>query len=370
MSLSLKLIARRVGAWLGAGAAAALLACTPTCASAATPANPTNPIRIAPNAQDAAAREAAAKAAAARAAARDNARENVRDARENARDNARDSVDKARDTRVENREARRDERRYERPERAADVGLWFRRAVDRGLTIADVASNGAISRLGFREGDVIVSVNGHKVAGEREFLGDLFPASPINGRVAVVVNRGGREETIYVEPQVLDQEYTTIENDPLENFGLTIDDRYPDRIVVWKVLPRSAAYYAGIRPGDVIRTFHNKPVTSLKQFTDLVRDTAPGEIQVEVNRNDKTRKLDADMPKFEARTQRQTTFRQDLDRRDQPQPKSADPTAPSLKPTLPPTPSTTPLVPPANPAKPLPPTNPTTSPVIPKLPLK
>ena len=54
--------------------------------------------------------------------------------------------------------------------RAPDIGLWFDRKAREGLVISDIASKGPITKLGFKEGDRIVSVNGKRVSREADFI--------------------------------------------------------------------------------------------------------------------------------------------------------------------------------------------------------
>src|SRR2546421_7469217 len=93
---------------------------------------------------------------------------------------------------IQNRTARQDqgtarERTALKPTdmRGPDIGLWFNRGSRDGLVISDVATRGAIAKLGFREGDRIVSVNGRRVLSEREFI-DFLLAANVN-RVEVVI---------------------------------------------------------------------------------------------------------------------------------------------------------------------------------------
>lgn len=246
---------------------------------------------------------------------RDEGRDKTRDARENVRDANRNVRETTRDARSENRDDRRDARASFRAEdvRSADIGLWFDRSAKDSLTISDVGTRGVISKLGFQEGDRIVSVNGQKVTSEKAFLSDLFANDVRNDRVDVVVMRGGREQTIQVQPSVLIEEYSYVDNDPLEHFGVVLDDRYTDKLVVWKVIPRSPAYYAGIRAGDIIVTFNGQKAPNIKEFTHLVQTTDPGNVRVDVSRNSKIRQFDVDVPQFEARSQRQTLYRPNLD---------------------------------------------------------
>jgi S1-C subfamily serine protease len=178
------------------------------------------------------------------------------------------------------------------------------------LVISDVATTGAIARVGFREGDTIVSVNGTRVSSEADFVRYVFADDVRNTRVRVVVLRGGREEVVFVEPAVLIEEMYVEHHDPLEEFGLVLDDRYTDRIVVWKVLPRTPAFYAGFRSGDVITTFSGRRIASPREFVQVVERTDPGLVAVEVNRGQRPRALEVD---FRTRAESRTALRPNLE---------------------------------------------------------
>jgi S1-C subfamily serine protease len=191
--------------------------------------------------------------------------------------------------------------------RGPDIGIWFNRSSRDALVIADVSSRGAIAKLGFREGDRIVSVNGRRVTREDEFLNYLLHGDA--RRVKVIVLRDNREETIYVEPAVLTEEYEYTEVDPLERFGIVVDDRYDDRIVVWRVIPRSPAYYAGFRPGDVIVTFGGRPYRTRTDFERGSREWKAGDASVQIRRGDKTRDLSVEIPNADRTDKRQADRR-------------------------------------------------------------
>jgi C-terminal processing protease CtpA/Prc len=196
--------------------------------------------------------------------------------------------------------------------RAPDIGLWFDRKAREGLVISDVSTKGPIAKLGFKEGDRIVSVNGKKVSREGDFIDYLISN---NRRIDVIVTREGREETIQVDPAVLLEDYGSTEVDPLEQIGIIVDDRYDDRIVVWRVIPRSPAYYAGIRAGDVLATLDSHRLGTRQEFEKSVTALNPGEVGVEIRRGDRTRELTVDVPRFETRAERRTAMRPNLDER-------------------------------------------------------
>ena len=273
--------------------------------------------------------------------ARDNASDAAKNARDDVRDNARDTV---RDPRDVNRDPARDQSRDARdPEnvrkpnpldtvrdkrdaganvnasfsaqgtRAADIGLWFDRDTSKGLVISDVATRGAIAKLGFREGDRIVSVNGQKITREDDFVTYLFADDARTQRIKVIVIRDGQEQVVYVEPAIFVEELSYVEHDPLETFGVIIDDRYTDRIVVLRVVPRSPAYYAGLRAGDTIVTLGNQRLANVATLIQRLTTGDAGEVALQINRGQATRTLHVDLPKFVNRTERRTSLRPNFD---------------------------------------------------------
>jgi hypothetical protein len=251
-----------------------------------------------------------------------------RDDRSGAGDRANRDYDRNDDRNADNRSSRSDRDKESSRDRSSrrgnmrgpDIGIWFNRSSRDGLVIADVSSRGAIAKLGFREGDRIVSVNGHRVTREDEFLQYLLHGDA--RRVKVIVLRDNREETIYVEPAVLTDEHEYAEVDPLERFGIILDDRYDDRIVVWRVIPRSPAYYAGFRPGDVIVTFGGRPYRTRSEFETGSRDWKTGDASVQIRRGDRSRDLSVEIPAFDRsdrrRGERTEVRSEQTDKRDSP----------------------------------------------------
>jgi hypothetical protein len=259
----------------------------------------------------------------------DRSREFSRDDRGFGRDDREFSRDDSRDQRSDFRDSRDDFRSTSRASysesrssdvdfraedvRSADIGLWFNRSSRDGLVISDVSSSGAITRFGFREGDQILSVNGWRVDDESTFIEYLFDPELRTQRVEVIVWRGGRQVANHVQPSVLIQEYTSTssQSDPLEEYGLVLDDRYPSNIVVWKVLPRTPAFYAGIRPGDTIVSWGGYRVSNPQQFTSYVQRGWSGPIDLQVNRSRQMRQLQLDMDQGARRTALRPNVRTD-----------------------------------------------------------
>jgi predicted metalloprotease with PDZ domain len=209
--------------------------------------------------------------------------------------------------------------------RSADIGLWFDRGTRDALVISDIASSGPITRFGFREGDRIISVNGTRVSSEQQFVQYLVSPRVMNQRVQVIVWRNNQQVPIWVEPWVLVQETTVAQTDPLETYGVVLDDRY-SYPVVWRVLPRSPAYYAGIRSGDVIVAWSGQYVYNPDDLVTLAQQQSGEEIAVQVSRNRQLRQLtldasdsqssrtalrpDFDQQSFDSQTQTDTRWQQ------------------------------------------------------------
>jgi PDZ domain-containing protein len=194
--------------------------------------------------------------------------------------------------------------------RSADVGLWFDRSTADGLIINDIGT-GAISRLGFREGDRIYSINGVRVDSEAAFVRTLFDPRWRDQRVNVIIYRHGRPWTVYVQPVLLVQEYTTVAYDPLDDWGLVLDDRYDDYVVVWRVRPRSPAFYAGLRAGDVIVNWQGRRLAGRDDFIRLASQGNFNDLALDINRNRQTRRIDLDLS--DIRTSARTSLRPDFD---------------------------------------------------------
>ena len=184
--------------------------------------------------------------------------------------------------------------------RAADIGLWLNVASNR-LVVSDVAAEGPISEIGLVEGDTIVSVNDQPVIAESEFMRMLFCGNRAQDVAMLVgVVRDGRRYNASLTPAAFTEQLTFMRNDPFLNFGLIMDDRVPQGTRIWRVQPRSPAYYAGLRAGDTLSSFNGNTITNLSDLTTLLQNTPAGNISLEINRNAQTRQLQAAMPAFQA----------------------------------------------------------------------
>jgi len=243
----------------------------------------------------------------ARDAARDD-RQTTRDTREGARDAARDGRQTVREARRETRSARREF--LASRIRSGDLGLWVRRAAN-GLMVSDVANRGAIAQTGLKEGDEIISVGGQPVMSERQFIDLLFTDHESNKPVQVVVKRNGQQQTISLQPKLFVAEHMADDN-RLHEYGLILDDSNPSQVKVQAVVPRSPAFYAGVRSGDQITGVGGQQITALADFIRSLASAAGNTTSVEINRNNQKRQLEIDIPDENVADEPRTALRPTL----------------------------------------------------------
>jgi len=272
-------------------------------APAKTPAKaPAAPAAKAPAAPAAPATPAAPNAPAAERDAIKGVRETPAEVRREAKDAVQDTRREAREApgevrreaREDVRDARQDVREARqaiRATRAADFGVWLNtraaQGVANGLVIADLAAQGVFATAGFREGDRIVSINGQPVTTEAQFVQLL--TVPTREQVTIVVFRDGQQQTILLQPTALTQ--AVINDDPFYQYGIVIDDRNPNQIIVQRIYPRTPAFYAGLRAGDIIVGLAGQPIRTLDAFTTALRQ-ADDTLALQVTRGGQTREFD------------------------------------------------------------------------------
>ena len=217
-----------------------------------------------------------------------------REGREEARE-ARQETRAAGEGRLDARDAARETRQATRQNiqatRAADLGLWVTARGNEGLMISDLENQSLFANAGFREGDIIVSVNGQRVAAEAQFMQFLIGPNVGTQPIQVVVLRDGQQQTLVLQPATIQQ--TVVEYDPLYQYGIVIDDRNPNQIIVQRVYPRTPAYYAGLRAGDVISTIGGQRIANVTAFTQALTQ-ADGNLALQVNRGGRTRDIQLD----------------------------------------------------------------------------
>jgi S1-C subfamily serine protease len=165
------------------------------------------------------------------------------------------------------------------------LGVADQREKDAGVLVADVSRGTAASDRGFKEGDLILAVNGHKVFNRRRFQG-ILSTWPAESEVSVTVRRDDRTFDIKVPLEGLEERSITGEQikppPPAKgSTGATFEDDKPGKdgpVTVTFVAPLSPAEAGGLSQGDIVLRVDGVEVKNRKTILDHVQGKKPGEV--------------------------------------------------------------------------------------------
>jgi len=152
-----------------------------------------------------------------------------------------------------------------------------------GVLVADVMPDSPAAKGGIKRSDVILSINGEKVATPLQ-LRNLVATAGANTKVELEILRKGRGETVTITlaemespkapPQFKEKAgtlsgMTLLDLNPSVREKFNIPGQIKNGVLVDDVDPDSLAAQSGIRPGDVILEINQSAVKSVSQFTRL-----------------------------------------------------------------------------------------------------
>ena len=153
-----------------------------------------------------------------------------------------------------------------------------------GALVADVVDGSPADEGGLKRGDIIIDFNGDQIKESRD-LPVKVAATPVGEEVDVTVIRDGKEKTLAVVVGELSADATasTDGTGGKGKWGMQLHELSPELekqlhidadkgVAVVGVAPGSAAAEAGIRSGDVIVEVNKKPVDSIKDVKEQIRN--------------------------------------------------------------------------------------------------
>ncbi len=165
--------------------------------------------------------------------------------------------------------------------------------VDYGAVIADVTKGSAADKAGIQRGDVIIEYNG-KVLKDGGELPRLVAATKPGTDVKVKIVRDKKERELTVKVGTLKDTEIASEESGAENqeqgvdLGLTVSDldsqtarqlglENQEGVLITRVKVNTPSEEAGLTRGDVILEINRRPVETVEQYRDTVRNAKPGD---------------------------------------------------------------------------------------------
>ena len=165
-----------------------------------------------------------------------------------------------------------------------DLAASFGMEQKGGVLINQVIEDSAAEEAGLEGGDIVVEMNGKEVVKLQAFRNRVANTPP-NSRIELKIFRDGK----YIEVSAITKEMEAEdveedEDDLIDELGLTVDSMESDAakrmgyedlegVIITEVEQGSAAWEAGLQPGQVITTVNRNPIDSVKAFKEAVAAT-------------------------------------------------------------------------------------------------
>ncbi len=178
------------------------------------------------------------------------------------------------------------------PELANSFGL----EENKGALIADIDKEGPAFKAGMQPGDIIVKFNDKEI-NEMSELPLIVADTPVGEKVKVEVLRDGKKKTFSVTiGELKDLDKVEKQEEPSQGaLGLGVQQITPELaermkledkkgVIVSDVKRGSPADEAGIKRGDIIKEVNRKPVSTVAEYNQAIKDAKKENILLLVRR--------------------------------------------------------------------------------------
>ncbi len=186
-----------------------------------------------------------------------------------------------------------------------DLAKYFAISDEKGALVAEVVEDGPADRGGLKKGDVIKGINGKEIKGVQDIMVNVSRI-PIGkeAELSIIRNKEDVTLTIIIGEMPSEEELAKIEGRPIEEkqdqpaiekwrgmivspitdniaarFGLTDTEG----VIIASVDQGSAAYQAGLKPGNIITSIDTKRIKTIDDYKVAI-ENAKGDILVYTNK--------------------------------------------------------------------------------------
>jgi serine protease Do len=172
-----------------------------------------------------------------------------------------------------------------------DLAKKFKVNAREGVIVVDVFPGSPADKAGLEPGDVILSVNGKKIADPKQ-LQEIIERLDIGKAYTMHVNRGGKGVDLKVTVEEMPADFGLARRDgeprspsgkAFNDLGLELQSLTPELskqfgfgtakgVVVVGVKEDSPAAFAGIKQGDLIEKVGNTPVATVEEFEAAAKE--------------------------------------------------------------------------------------------------
>lgn len=162
--------------------------------------------------------------------------------------------------------------------------------VSRGAVVSQVEDGSPADQAGLEAGDVIVAFNGEEVESSAD-LRNKVGLTERGSTVELAYLRGGDRRTARVRVEEAPAQEVSGEEARPQLAGATFQEIPPeaaprgdrDGVYVANVVQGSPAWASGLRTGDIIRAVNRRPVKSVEEFQERIRN-AQGALALTIER--------------------------------------------------------------------------------------
>ncbi|MCK4838375.1 MAG: DegQ family serine endoprotease, partial [Desulfobulbaceae bacterium] len=170
-----------------------------------------------------------------------------------------------------------------------------------GALVGEVMENSPADKAGIKQGDVIIEFMGREITAMTT-LPSFVALTPVGTEAELTIIRKGKRKKIKITIGKLNEEQIATGSSASDNInrklGLTVQEITPELaktlgikenegLIISDIESSSPAAAAGIRRGEIILEVNQKPVESIKEFKNILREIKPEDNILLLTKRDK-----------------------------------------------------------------------------------